>query len=39
MNCLVLLLPCLDSEEHADRCRDMLLVPRMQAAELGRSAV
>jgi uncharacterized protein (TIGR02452 family) len=31
--------PCLDSEEHGNRCREMLAIPRMQAAELGASAV
>jgi uncharacterized protein (TIGR02452 family) len=35
----LLLQPCLDSEAHGNLCRDMLMVPRMQAAELGRSAV
>ncbi len=31
--------PCLDSEEHGNRCREMLAVPRMQATALGASAV
>ncbi len=35
----LVLLPCLDSQADGNRCRVMLSVPRMQAAELGRSAV
>lgn len=32
-------LPCLDSPEHASRCRDCINLPRDQAAALGRGAV
>ena len=35
----VLLLPCLDSDERAARCREVLLIPRDRAAELDRTAV
>ena len=35
----LLLLPCLDSDERAARCREVLLIPRDRAAELGRTAV
>jgi uncharacterized protein (TIGR02452 family) len=35
----LLLLPCLDSDERAARCRDALQIPRDRAAELGRTAV
>lgn len=35
----LILLPCLDSEERAARCREVLDIPRARAAELGRSAV
>lgn len=38
MNQLILL-PCLDSEERAARCREVLDIPRARAAELGRTAV
>jgi uncharacterized protein (TIGR02452 family) len=34
----LLLLPCLDSDERAARCREVLLIPRDRAAELGRTA-
>jgi hypothetical protein len=33
------LLPCLDSDERAARCRVVLLIPWERAAELGRTAV
>ena len=35
----LLLLPCLDSDERAARCRADLLIPWERAAELGRTAV
>jgi hypothetical protein len=35
----LLLLPCLHSDERAARCREVLLIPRDRAAELGRTAV
>jgi len=31
--------PCLDSEEHGSYCRDMLMISRYRATELGISAV
>jgi len=36
---LLKLLPCIDSDEHAEACRRMLDIPRGLAAELGFSAV
>jgi hypothetical protein len=35
----LVLLPCLDSDERAARCREVLLIPRDRAAQLGRTAV
>jgi hypothetical protein len=35
----LLLLPCLDSDERAERCRALLLIPLERAAELGRTAI
>ena len=35
----LLLLPCIDSDEHAAHCRAVLSIPRERAAELGRTAV
>ena len=35
----LILLPCLDSDERAARCREALDIPRHRAAELGRTAV
>jgi hypothetical protein len=35
----LILLPCLDAEERAARCREVLDIPRARAAELGRTAV
>ncbi len=34
----LILLPCLDSEERAARCREVLDIPRARAAALGRAA-
>lgn len=35
----LILLPCLDSDERAARCREALDILRHRAAELGRTAV
>ena len=35
----LLLLPCVDTDERAARCREALLIPRSRAAELGHTAV
>jgi uncharacterized protein (TIGR02452 family) len=35
----LILLPCLDSEERAAHCREVLDIPRQRAADLGRTAV
>jgi hypothetical protein len=35
----LILLPCLDSEDRAAHCREVLDIPRQRAADLGRSAV
>jgi uncharacterized protein (TIGR02452 family) len=35
----LLLMPCLDSDERAARCREVLLIPRDSAVELGRTAL
>ena len=35
----LILLPCLDSEERAAHCREVLDIPRQRAADLGRTAM